>query len=128
VRHYPQLPAPALHLIRQREGRYPLPPGASETLGVEFAGTVVKLGPNSGLWAVGDEVLGLATSVSAMDRTYVIYSSPSLHQGAYAEYIAIGINFVLPKPPRMSWVIAASIMENYITGTPIHWKNHVMSH
>ncbi|KIM28467.1 hypothetical protein M408DRAFT_69953 [Serendipita vermifera MAFF 305830] len=83
--------------ILQREGHYPVPPGASQILGVEFSGTIEKLGPNAGKWAVGDEVLGLATG------------------GAYAEYIAIGVNFLLPKPPGMSWAIAAAIMENYIT-------------
>jgi NADPH:quinone reductase-like Zn-dependent oxidoreductase len=33
-------------------------------MGVEFSGTVEELGPNTGKWRVGDEVLGLATGVS----------------------------------------------------------------
>jgi NADPH:quinone reductase-like Zn-dependent oxidoreductase len=37
-------------------------------------------------------------------------------KGAYTEYIAIGADFLLPKPAGMSWEVAAGIMENYITG------------
>lgn len=51
--------------IIQREGHYPLPPGAPETLGVEFSGTVAELGDGCGqLWKAGDEVIGLASGVS----------------------------------------------------------------
>jgi NADPH:quinone reductase-like Zn-dependent oxidoreductase len=50
---------------RQREGQYPLPPGTSDILGVEFSGTIEELGPNPGQWAIGDEVLGLSTGVGS---------------------------------------------------------------
>ena len=52
--------------ISQREGTYPLPPGASDILGVEFSGTVAELGEGSSgqRWKVGDEVIGLASGVS----------------------------------------------------------------
>lgn len=64
--------------IYQREGRYPVPPGASAILGVEFAGVVDEVGsaPEGedeekkllkeavGRWKVGDEVFGLAYGVS----------------------------------------------------------------
>lgn len=50
--------------IMQREGKYPVPPGASPILGVEFSGTVVQLGSNVNDWKEGDEVLGLASGVS----------------------------------------------------------------
>ena len=50
--------------IAQREGGYPLPPGAPDTMGVEFAGTVAELGAGAGeKVAVGDEVIGLAGGV-----------------------------------------------------------------
>lgn len=53
--------------IMQREGGYPLPPGASDILGVEFSGTVAELGENTGQkFKVGDEVIGLALGVSTM--------------------------------------------------------------
>lgn len=49
--------------IMQREGRYPLPPGAPSTLGVEFSGHVVQAGEGVNEWKEGDEVLGLASGV-----------------------------------------------------------------
>lgn len=48
--------------LLQREGKYPVPPQAPKTMGVEFSGTIVELGegvPQPGL-GVGDEVFGLA--------------------------------------------------------------------
>lgn len=53
--------------IHQREGGYPLPPGAPETLGVEFSGTVAEVTDGCGQrWKVGDEVIGLASGVSVV--------------------------------------------------------------
>ena len=50
--------------LMQREGQYPLPPQASKTiLGVEFAGTVTKLGEGAKRFKVGDEVFGLSYGV-----------------------------------------------------------------
>jgi NADPH:quinone reductase-like Zn-dependent oxidoreductase len=51
--------------IGQRNGKYPLPPHAPKTLGVEYSGVIEELGPdNSDLetekFEVGDEVFGLA--------------------------------------------------------------------
>lgn len=50
--------------IHQRQGGYPVPPGASSILGVEFSGHVAELGEGVTQWAVGDEVFGLAGGVS----------------------------------------------------------------
>lgn len=51
--------------VMQRNGQYPLPPGAPDTLGVEFSGIVTELGEGGGKrWKVGDEVIGLAAGVS----------------------------------------------------------------
>ena len=51
--------------LMQREGKYPLPPGASKTImGVEFAGTVSKLGEGASGFKEGEEVFGLAYGVS----------------------------------------------------------------
>lgn len=82
--------------ILQREGKYPLPPGASTILGVEFSGIVVDTGSQSE-WKTGDEVFGLATG------------------GAYAEFIAVPSKMVLPKPKQLSWEQAAAIPENFLT-------------
>ncbi|KAI0824012.1 quinone oxidoreductase [Trametes gibbosa] len=83
--------------IMQREGRYPLPPGASTILGVEFSGHVVQAGPGVTEWQEGDEVLGLATG------------------GAYAEYIVAPHRNLIKKPAHLSWVEAASIPEVFLT-------------
>jgi len=47
----------------QRRGGYPVPPGASTILGVEFSGHVSAMGPGVTEWQVGDEVLGLTGGV-----------------------------------------------------------------
>lgn len=53
--------------ILQREGKYPLPPQASQTImGVEFSGTVTKLGSDTKRFKEGDEVFGLTYGVSLM--------------------------------------------------------------
>lgn len=81
--------------VMQRQGFYPLPPGVSTILGVEFSGIVTEsLGST---WTVGDEVFGLAFG------------------GAYAEYIAVAEGMCSKKPEGVSWVQAASIPENWLT-------------
>ena len=50
--------------LLQREGKYPLPADASKTImGVEFAGTVTRLGEGIQSFVEGDEVFGLAYGV-----------------------------------------------------------------
>ncbi|OAX31964.1 GroES-like protein [Rhizopogon vinicolor AM-OR11-026] len=83
--------------ILQRQGGYPVPPGASSILGVEFSGCVAELGDGVTRWAVGDEVFGLAGG------------------GAYAEFINCEEGLLMKKPGHLSWVEAASIPENYLT-------------
>ncbi|KAI8986272.1 quinone oxidoreductase [Trametes punicea] len=83
--------------ILQREGRYPLPPGAPEILGVEFSGHVAQVGEGVTEWKEGDEVLGLASG------------------GAYAEYIVAPHRNLIRKPAYLSWVEAASIPEVFLT-------------
>ncbi|CAD6890671.1 unnamed protein product [Tilletia laevis] len=86
--------------ILQREGKYPLPPGAPEVLGVEFAGQVVafEAGPNSSQhWKAGDEVFGLTLG------------------GCYAEYVVAQARMTLPKPDHISHAEAASVPEAWFT-------------
>ncbi|KAK8114196.1 quinone oxidoreductase [Apiospora kogelbergensis] len=86
--------------LLQREGKYPLPPQAPLTLGVEFSGTVESLGVGDhGGFKVGDAVFGLA------------------YGGAYAEYIAVSSKMLLRKPDHLSWEQAAAIPETWITAT-----------
>jgi putative PIG3 family NAD(P)H quinone oxidoreductase len=83
--------------IIQREGKYPLPAGASTILGVEFSGSIAEVGSGVSGWKVDDEVLGLAAG------------------GAYAEYIAVNHTLIIAKPPYLTWVEAASIPEVFLT-------------
>ncbi|TFK48727.1 quinone oxidoreductase [Heliocybe sulcata] len=83
--------------IMQRNGMYPVPPGASKILGAEFSGTISEIGPTVSGWQIGDEVLGLAGG------------------GAYAEYIVVHDRLVIKKPAHLNWVEAASVPENFLT-------------
>ncbi|KAI1093188.1 quinone oxidoreductase putative [Rostrohypoxylon terebratum] len=84
----------------QREGRYPLPPQAPATLGVEFSGTIDSFGPGPhGDFQIGDAVFGLA------------------YGGAYAEYIVVSSKMLLHKPSHLTWEMAAGIPETWITAT-----------
>lgn len=84
--------------ILQREGKYPVPPQAPSTLGVEFSGTIHSLAPGSESgFKIGDEVFGLA------------------YGGAYAEYIAVSTHMLVHKPAELSWEECAGIPEVYIT-------------
>ncbi|OJJ36969.1 hypothetical protein ASPWEDRAFT_50340 [Aspergillus wentii DTO 134E9] len=86
--------------LLQREGLYPLPPQAPETLGVEFSGTIEGFGSDAkGDFNVGDEVLGLA------------------YGGAYAEYIVVSIHMLVHKPAELSWEEAAGVPETWITAS-----------
>ncbi|RDX46586.1 quinone oxidoreductase [Lentinus brumalis] len=83
--------------ILQREGKYPMPPGAPTILGVEFSGHVVQAGEGATEWREGDEVFGLAMG------------------GAYAEYILAPHRNLIKKPAHLSWVEAASLPEVFLT-------------
>ncbi|THH06779.1 hypothetical protein EW145_g3850 [Phellinidium pouzarii] len=83
--------------IIQRKGAYPIPPGASKILGVEFSGQVADIGSEVTQWNIEEEVFGLASG------------------GAYAEYIRVPETHVIRKPSHLSWADAASIPENWLT-------------
>ncbi|KAL2157342.1 hypothetical protein VTH06DRAFT_6160 [Thermothelomyces fergusii] len=94
--------------LLQREGRYPLPPHAPRTLGVEFSGTIEALGPaadssssssSSSEFKPGDAVFGLA------------------YGGAYAEYVAVSTRMLLRKPDHLTFEQAAGVPETWITAT-----------
>lgn len=78
----------------QRMGLYPPPPGASNILGLEVAGEVVK---PAGRFQLGDRVCAL------------------LGGGGYAEYAACDWRHVLPVPDGLSWIEAASLPETVFT-------------
>ncbi len=103
--------------VLQRKGKYPPPPGASTILGLEVAGTVEELGPNSGEWRVGDAVCAL------------------LPGGGYAEYAVIPHEMAMPVPAGMPFVEAAAIPEVFLTAyQALYWLagmkegDHVLVH
>jgi putative PIG3 family NAD(P)H quinone oxidoreductase len=81
----------------QRQGNYPPPPGDSEILGLEVAGTIAELGPGVSGWQVGDRVMTLVGG------------------GGYAEYAVAYASHLMPIPDSMSFEEAACVCESYIT-------------
>jgi tumor protein p53-inducible protein 3 len=83
--------------ILQRQGRYPIPPGAGPVLGLEAAGTIDAIGDGVAGWAIGDRAMAL------------------LAHGGYAEYVAVPAGQVLPIPPNLNWILAAAVPEVFLT-------------
>ena len=83
--------------LLQREGRYPPPPGAPATLGLEVAGTVDQLGSGVTQWRVGDRVCAL------------------LGGGGYASQVIVDARHCLPVPDGLDWVQAATLPETVCT-------------
>jgi putative PIG3 family NAD(P)H quinone oxidoreductase len=83
--------------ILQRNGAYPPPPGASQTLGLEVAGEVALCGDEVARWTVGDKVCAL------------------LGGGGYAEYALVDARHALPVPVGLDFVQAAALPETAFT-------------
>lgn len=83
--------------LLQVQGRYPPPPGAPETLGLECAGEVDAVGPHVGRWREGDAVCAL------------------LAGGGYAEYVVCPAEQVLPLPAGFDAARAAALPEVFAT-------------
>ncbi|OBG04208.1 NAD(P)H-quinone oxidoreductase [Mycolicibacter sinensis] len=110
-------PAPGEVLIRvaaagvnradllQAVGKYPPPPGASDTIGLEVSGEVAAVGDDVSDWVVGQQVCAL------------------LSGGGYAEYVAVPAPQVLPIPDGVDLVDAAGLPEVACTV----WSNLVQT-
>ena len=85
----------------QREGNYAPPPGESDILGLEVAGTVASLGEGVDAWEEGQRVFALVGG------------------GGYAEYCVARSDHCLAVPDAMSFESAACIAETYLTA----WLN-----
>ena len=83
--------------LLQRRGLYPPPPGASDILGLEFAGEVAKVGSAVEGFAVGDAIFGL------------------LAGGGYAEFVTIDPRMAIPLPDDLSFDAAAAVPEAFFT-------------
>ena len=102
-------PAPGEVLIRisaaginradclQRMGQYPLPPGASDILGLECSGVVERLGEGVADWAVGDRVCAL------------------LSGDGYGEFCTVPAVQCLPIPEGVDLLEAGGLPEVYCT-------------
>jgi putative PIG3 family NAD(P)H quinone oxidoreductase len=83
--------------LMQRAGMYPPPPGASEIIGLEVAGTIAALGAEVTGWSIGQPVCAL------------------LPGGGYAEQVSVPGQMLMPIPPGWSFTQAAAIPEAFLT-------------
>ncbi|MDT9598317.1 NAD(P)H-quinone oxidoreductase [Sphingosinicella rhizophila] len=81
----------------QRQGRYPPPPGAPSILGLEVAGTVVRVGSDTDRDWIGEPVCALVTG------------------GGYAEYCVAPVGQCLLVPAPLDMVEAAALPETLFT-------------
>jgi NADPH2:quinone reductase len=83
--------------VRQREGTYPPPKGATDIPGLEIAGEVVAVAPDARRWKVGDKICALVVG------------------GGYAQYCPAHETHALPVPSALTMVEAAAIPETFFT-------------
>lgn len=79
--------------LLQREGKYPPPPGITDTLGLECSGTIVSVGAALTLDRIGERVTAL------------------LAGGGYAQKVAVPVGQVMSVPEGVSLVDAAGLPE-----------------
>jgi putative PIG3 family NAD(P)H quinone oxidoreductase len=90
--------------LLQRQGHYPPPPGAPETLGLECSGVISAVGEGVDDWSVGDECCAL------------------LAGGGYAEKVVVPAVQVMPVPEGVDLISAAALPEAVATV----WSNVFM--
>jgi putative PIG3 family NAD(P)H quinone oxidoreductase len=83
--------------LAQRDGHYPPPPGAPDTLGLDMAGVIAEMGDDVSGWCPGDRVCAL------------------LPGGGYAEQVAVPQRMLMAIPDDWSFVDAAALPEAYLT-------------
>lgn len=86
--------------VLQRQGNYPVPPGASDILGLEVAGRIAQ----------GDAAELAAAGFQLGDRVCALVAG-----GGYAEYCVAPIGQCLPVPAGLTDVEAASLPETFFT-------------
>jgi putative PIG3 family NAD(P)H quinone oxidoreductase len=79
--------------LLQRRGFYPPPPGASDILGLECAGTVRSVGPDVDGWETGDEACAL------------------LAGGGYAEQVVVPAGQLMRVPAGVPLAVAGALPE-----------------
>lgn len=83
--------------ILQRNGHYPMPPGASPFLGLEVAGEVMAMGSDVTGFKVGDKVCALTNG------------------GGYATHAVVPATQALPWPKGYDAIRAAALPETFFT-------------
>jgi putative PIG3 family NAD(P)H quinone oxidoreductase len=83
--------------LLQRQGKYPPPPGASDIIGLEVAGTIVAVGEDVEGWHPRDTACALVAG------------------GGYAEYCVAPAAQCLPVPAGFSMAEAAAMPETFFT-------------
>jgi NADPH:quinone reductase len=84
--------------LMQQRGGYAAPPGSpSDIPGLELAGEVVALGPETGRFAIGDRVMSLAGG------------------GGQAELAVVHERLAMPVPARLTWPEAGGLPEVFVT-------------
>ncbi len=83
--------------ILQRRGKYPVPPGSSDILGLEISGIILEKGQECRRWKIGQKIFGL------------------LGGGGYAEYACIHQDMAMPIPDHLSFEEAAAVPEAFLT-------------
>jgi len=83
--------------MAQGAGRYPPPPGAPDTLGMEASGEIVEVGAGVTTHKVGDKVCALMAG------------------GGYAEFAVASEKCLLPVPKGVSVIDAAALPEVHFT-------------
>jgi putative NAD(P)H quinone oxidoreductase, PIG3 family len=91
--------------LLQRQGYYPPPPGTSEVIGLEVAGTVAALGDGVDGWQPDDPCVAL------------------LAGGGYAEYVTVPAGQVIAPPPGIELASAAGLIE--VAATVVSNFDHV---
>ncbi|SDD15511.1 NAD(P)H-quinone oxidoreductase [Auraticoccus monumenti] len=79
--------------LLQRQGHYPPPPGAPETLGLECSGTVAAVGAGVHGWQPGQDCVAL------------------LAGGGYAELVGVPAGQLITPPPGVDLVTAGGLVE-----------------
>lgn len=83
--------------LREREGKYPVPPGAPDIMGLEVAGEIVAMADGCHRFSRGDQVCAL------------------LIGGGYAEYVTVPEGQCMPIPQGVSLIDAAGLPEVFCT-------------
>ena len=83
--------------LREREGKYPLPPGTPDIMGLEVSGKIVLVGKKCKRFSVGDEVCALIIG------------------GGYAEYAVAPEAQCMTIPKNVSLIDAGGIPEVFCT-------------